>query len=509
MSTPTFKHNIRGSLHFKTTDKSTNTASISQVLHTTVSDSENSTPISSSPQNSTQVVYNSTALVYDSNNDSVNTLTSATFINTPTTTTNSGIMMATSSTPGSTSVPKHIMIPNNDELSNLAAVQESPKLLATSVTSTTEMDIGGRLVPSSSTISLLSLNAQASTSTSTTYNEPMSPLISSQQSPNILSAALPPLSNSSSSSSSAWPHKTKITQQRLPTSTTQLSYLSSVIPATVSVPSTGAAHRRVSFTSPNMVSSSNPNSCSRPLTISRNGSFSTNVGNPLHINRPLYQQQQQQQQLHQHQRTLSTTSNTSSVLIEEPDSPVLDPTSLSNSPSNFYLSHSSPPGSLSSRHNSFVQIPRLSNQNTPNLAPTTIAKTTANATASTSTLPGVGNTNSNNSSSNNNAIYNYNFTPNYNYNYNYNYKPTTTSIPQLNIQTTTPTSSAHQCQYHSHHNPTTTTTSNSSNTNTNTTSNHNTPLNHNNSSTHHPHYRTSAACILSQDNRAYRTPSIQ
>ncbi|ODV84381.1 hypothetical protein CANARDRAFT_181829, partial [[Candida] arabinofermentans NRRL YB-2248] len=87
----------------------------------------------------------------------------------------------------------------------------------------------------------------------------------------------------------------------------------------------------------------------------------TNITSGFHTNPALSSDTANNSQQQHHRKTNSTSRHTETQSIQihngmEPDSPSLNPTSLAGSPSNFYLNHSSPPGSLKSHNTSYINL---------------------------------------------------------------------------------------------------------------------------------------------------------
>lgn len=213
-------------------------------------------------------------------------------------------------------------LPSQHRVVDTLNIEDSPQLLATSVGA----EIGSQLVPSISNISLLSLNQQPNTPT----NDSNQTLNAS----NLISAETPEACVRIST-----PNQRHMLLQRGPNNI-------AIQHAQYTIGS-----RKSSFHSPTL-QGSQLNAQSRPA-----------------IRRPsssAYQQQQQQSSLKQPIQIRYPRGNIDGLFME-PDSPVLNPISLSGSPSNFLLSHSSPPNSLkSSSVLSSIQLPlsRFNNTNT-------------------------------------------------------------------------------------------------------------------------------------------------
>lgn len=213
------------------------------------------------------------------------------------------------------------------EITAVSNVEDSPQLLATSLGG----DLGGRLVPSISNISLLSLNQQ--------HNQILQPTTELD----TIDVTYNPHDTSSSRFNNS-SHRPFNLQR---------------VPSMQHAQFTIGSSRKSSFNSPTLQSSQLFNNQARNIRRS-----STNI----------YQQQQQQQQT-QSQVQIQSTSQPLQIqpqqfsykvlqtkqpiqirqkrgsideIIDEPDSPSLGPVSLAGSPSNFLLSHSSPPNSFKS-----------------------------------------------------------------------------------------------------------------------------------------------------------------
>lgn len=205
----------------------------------------------------------------------------------------------------------------NMDVKHLPNIEDSPQLLATSVGA----EIGSELVPSISNISLLSLNQLNSTPASLSNNNIPQNLNPSY---NVDSNLSQEETAAYRSNSFAQRHFNNQRQPNLP-------------PIQHSTFSVGGS-RKSSFHSPTLTSSPYFNSASRP----RMRRQSSNVSH-----------QQQSFSIasfvkNKPNQTTTRRKTSTGDMLYEPDSPSLDPVSLSGSPSNFMLTQTSPPSSLKS-----------------------------------------------------------------------------------------------------------------------------------------------------------------
>ena len=231
-------------------------------------------------------------------------------------------------------VPRDIPIPPRGTL-NIGAtnVEDSPQLLASSVGE----QIGSQLVPSISNISLLSLNQHQQQQLQQHFLATDNNLDTSNNLNSSVNATMNPQDLTSRLNSSAQRH---LHFQRGPTSNIQLAT------------NTLTGSRKSSFNSPTLQGPQffNPTQA-RSAKIRRSSSNAAQL------------QQQKQQSFF-----ASRSKRGSMDDLQAPESPTLAPISLAGSPSNFLLSHSSPPNSLkASSVLSNIQFPmtRFNNLNTP------------------------------------------------------------------------------------------------------------------------------------------------
>lgn len=192
-------------------------------------------------------------------------------------------------------------------------VEDSPQLLATSVGA----EMGSELVPSISNISLLSLNQQQNTLTSQMLTDAYS-------ADTVISSATANSQDMSSRfNTSSHRH---LTLQRVPNS----------LPLQHTQFSIGS--RKSSFNSPTLQSPQMFIPQTRS-SLRRSSSNSFQQPPPQSVSSQ-YRSQQPKQPIQIKQRAINIDDS-----YAEPDSPALVPISLAGSPSNFLLSHSSPPNS--------------------------------------------------------------------------------------------------------------------------------------------------------------------
>lgn len=192
-------------------------------------------------------------------------------------------------------------------------VEDSPQLLATSVGA----EVGSELVPSISNISLLSLNQQ--------HNTLAGQMLTDAYSTETVISSATANAQDTSSRFNASSHR-HLTLQRVPNS----------LPLQHSQFSIGS--RKSSFNSPTLQSPQmfipqTRSSLRRSSSNSFQQPTSQSVSNQ-------YRSQQPKQPIQIKQRAINIDDS-----YAEPDSPALVPISLAGSPSNFLLSHSSPPNS--------------------------------------------------------------------------------------------------------------------------------------------------------------------
>ncbi|VEU24269.1 DEKNAAC105568 [Brettanomyces naardenensis] len=240
-------------------------------------------------------------------------------------------------TSNTTSKPQDIERPKRKYPDGELDCDDSPELLATSVGN----EIDGQLIPSSSSISLLSLNSPGSSESMVHSGAYQVHAVPDQWRSNV---------------------QRSLNQHRYPSQVFSTS--STYLPGVVSSQSTNLGapssigNRRSSFNS--LAGTAYP---SKPPTakLRRSSSSANTQSNSIQINRGSRQQQQQQQQQPQQPQIPSPLQHRS-----EPDSPSLGPVSASGSPSCFYLTDHSPPSSLQSNA-SYLNLYMTQMQNSPRM----------------------------------------------------------------------------------------------------------------------------------------------